>query len=126
MQSASGVGPIFCSDSGGTTYRSDPSRARDRTGLGELFRMDAELLTCQTPIASARPVKPPGWASSPAIELRKYSVPLFAVWYALSGTFAGQTVKPGTRVEPLARNVFSNCTTWTVAAPAASARLSSR
>jgi hypothetical protein len=60
------------------------------------------------------------------MELRKYSVPLFAVWYAVPGTFAGQTVNPGTRADPLRRNVFANCTTLTVAAPAARARLSSR
>ncbi len=40
---------------------------------------------------------PPGTplASSPALELRKNSVPLFLVLFLPAGASAGQTVKPG-------------------------------
>jgi hypothetical protein len=74
----------------------------------------------------APPVPATGFvASSPALELRKYSVPPFAVSNEpVPGDWAGQTVKPGW-VEPASLGALtmpevSKWTTLTDAAPAAS------
>src|SRR6266550_7924459 len=64
-------------------------------------------------------------ASSAALELKKYSVPLFAVLNCdVPGDCAGQTVKPGC-VEPASLGALtmpevSICCRFTLAAPAAS------
>src|SRR2546425_6499410 len=67
---------------------------------------EAVLVSAQRPMRRAVPVGLPVSEPSPAIELRKYSVPLAAVDSCPAGETAGQTVKPG---EPSTR-VFS---TWT-------------
>src|SRR5512133_2211647 len=93
--------------------------------LGDAELSEAVFVSAQTTRFVDEPVKAPPDASSPAFELRKYSVPpAFRSYEFVPGECAGQTVKPGsvcvTGEVALTMPVVSTCTVVTFAAPAIS------
>src|SRR4249919_2270353 len=73
-----GMLPTFWSAFGGNTYVSLLMRRLVICGFGDVFS-DAVLVSAQRPIRRAVPVGLPVSEPSPAIVLRKYSVPFLSV-----------------------------------------------
>src|SRR5437870_6122340 len=116
--SPSGISPTLWTDFGGTLYVPTCLTAlRSRTSPLPLVS-DCVLVNAQTTRLVDVSVE---LTSSPASELRKYSVPPALIAYWPAGLLAGHTVNPA---RPLARaSRVSNCTTVLFAAFLASARL---
>src|SRR5438874_12782475 len=96
-QSARGVAPTFCSERAGTTQK--PTVSTLWASVIDGFLLPSELVFvsdhtsswCELLGPTATPLP---CASSAALELRKYSVPPFAVELRPAGAVAGQIVKP--------------------------------
>src|SRR5712692_233965 len=119
-QSASGSSPTFCSDLGGTTYWPTVSVEWERLMAGALSS-DEVLVSDHTRSwfeVRGPTCDPLPWASSAAFELRKYSVPPFALEFRSAGAIAGHSVKPEL---PLSAPCVSIWVTATLAAPEARA-----
>src|SRR3954470_21740020 len=119
-QSASGVGPAFCTAGSGTAYGLTVDFATCTLSAGATPELsDAVLVTDHVSRSLDVPVP---LASSAAFVLRKYSVPLAVVAYCPAvGDCAGHTVKPGW--SPGAARLVSIWLTVTELAPDASCAL---
>src|SRR5262249_33928396 len=113
----------FCR--GGTAYCPTVRIEFVRLRLGEAEFSEDVLVSFQTrrsvevPVPGVQLTPEVHCASSPASELRKYSVPPLSVLNWVPGDCAGQTVKPGW--PPTPEWLVSNCVTSIVAAPDTSA-----
>src|SRR4051812_26575020 len=87
-----GKSPAFWVDGGGTLYWSTPMIELLNRRAGEALLSDPVFVSAQR--ARRVSVWVP-FASSAAIELKKYSVPFCSVAKLVPGLSAGQTVKPG-------------------------------
>src|SRR4029453_2427624 len=119
-QSASGTGPGFWLDSGGSEYVRTPTRVSCSCGFGRRESSDLVLVRLHTTMLletySSVPV-----ASRSGLEDRKNSVPPASREYSSAfGDCAGQMVKP---LSPRSAPVVSNWVTRTSASPRARARL---
>src|SRR5438093_3156942 len=119
-----GVPEPGCFCFGGMPYCPTVSTLFVRLTAGVAVFSDDVFFKAQTTRSVEEPVKAVPEASSPAFELRKYSVPpAFRSNDVVPGDWAGQTVKPGsvcaTGEVALTMPVVSMCTTFTFAAPAA-------
>ena len=106
-----------CCCFGGTPYWFTIISLLLRLRDGEPESIDEVLARVHSTIWVAVPL-----GSKTAMELRKNSVPpLFRLKESVPGDCAGHTVKPGSTPEgALTSPTVSNCTTLTLAAPAAS------
>ena len=89
------MSPGFWSDFGGNTYVWLLISRLVIPSAGDAESSDFVFVSAQRPMRRAVPVGLPVSEPSPAIVLRKYSVPLRSLEYCPAGEVAGQTVKPG-------------------------------
>src|SRR4051812_36447416 len=95
MHSRSGVFPGFWSERGGNVYVSLLISRLLSASEGEAESIDFVFVSAHSPMRWAVPVWLPVSKPSPAIVLRKYSVPLRSLEYCPACDVAGQAVKPG-------------------------------
>src|SRR5215831_6032541 len=89
-----------CCCFGGMPYWPTVSTLVDKLRAGDAVLREEVLVSVQTTRSVDEPVKASPAASSPALELRKYSVPpALRSNEFVPGDWAGQTVKPGSVCE---------------------------
>jgi hypothetical protein len=90
--SPSGLLPLFCCPSGGMLYSSTVCRFFFSCRAGAALLIEEVWVTAHTPSLVLWPFP---WASSAAIEFRRYSVPPITLAKLVPTDLLGQRVNPG-------------------------------